>query len=88
MIKIVKFDRVKDKDKYGVKRCDECGKHFVLGQTIVNNGSWKYHLTCFKKYYTKALELLELDVVETKQILKQLEPYSKEMICESLEGVK
>ena len=71
-------------DKY-IERCWECDKEIKLNTHFAIYGYGNYHLSCFHAYGAKLFRRWNLFKKNIQEHLNRLEPYQKEMICESLE---
>ena len=81
-MKILTLDKNKHKYKIG---CGNCGKVIESDSLYVSKGSWAYHLNCFKKFYEANIKIKKGEIASMQEDISRLEPYTKEMICESLE---
>jgi len=66
------------------ERCIKCHTKFTLNNFMVYNEIGCFHLTCFKKHSEKQIEKYEKNIIEIKSDIEELNPYKKEMICETL----
>ena len=72
----------KNPDRY--THCWVCSKKITSGNHYIIYGSGKYHLSCFNTYGKKLSKKWESFKKNMDNNIIQLEPYNKEMICESL----
>ena len=74
----------KERQLFDNDKCMKCGQKFILNRFMVHSGLFYFHLTCFKKYSEDKIKGHEIEIEIQRDNIKQLEPYKKEMICESL----
>ena len=84
MTKKFKIEHHIAKNTYDQK-CWECDKKILNGSLCVKYSYANYHLSCFKRYGNKLLKRWKLFEMNMQEHLNKLEPYQKEMICETLE---
>jgi hypothetical protein len=82
-MEIIKLDKG-TKKLLGHEQCHRCREIFILNDFMIRFGFYYFHLTCFKKYSENEIEKHENDIKEIRDSINLLEPYKKEMICETL----
>jgi len=65
--------------------CDECSKPLIANANFIQDSAYKYHLSCGLKRFKEKLEIDRQDMERLQKKIDILQPYTKEMICESLE---
>lgn len=66
------------------EKCAECYEKFILNNYLVHHGLFCYHLTCFKTYLENKNKEWKAFIEDNINMMNELKPYEKEMICETL----
>jgi hypothetical protein len=67
--------------------CSKCLKEIKNKGIYISYGNYIYHIDCFRTHAKTMIENYAKYKKEAQEHLNKLEPYSKEMICETLEGI-
>ena len=81
-IEIIKLERGNSLLNYN---CCMCKHNMALNSHAVAIGSQICHLICYKNIIKRQMNNLDMEKLGLECELAMLEPYKKEMICESLE---
>jgi len=66
-------------------KCSKCLTSIKNKGLYISYGNYIYHIKCFKEHAKIMITNYAKYKKEAQEHLNKLEPYSKEMICESLE---